>query len=195
MVPSSSIDSFLSKKEEEIILELAYAAVTYATKTGRVLPISLKDFSEPLQQPGACFVTIKANDKLRGCTGSIEAYRPLILDVTSNAHSSARHDRRFKPISFSELPNLSVAVSILSPRKQIFHKSEEDLLRRLRPAVDGLTIEIGPHRAVFLPVMWQQLPDPKEFLMHLKLKANLPPDFWSNEIETTVFEALLIGED
>lgn len=194
MVPISSNKDSLSVKEQRILLEHAYAAVAYASKTGRILPTNQCDFSDTLQQPGASFVTLKIEDKLRGCTGSIEAYRPLILDVASNAHSSARHDSRFKPLSAGELSNLAVTVSVLSPRTSVAHNNESDLLRQLRPGIDGLTIELGPHRALFLPIMWQQLPDPKEFLMHLKIKANLPPDYWSNDIQATSFQALLISD-
>ena len=190
-----SVNDFLSAADKHLILEYAYAAVAYAVKTGRTLPVDLSSTSETLQQDGACFVTLKFNGKLRGCTGSIEAFRPLIIDVVNNAQSSARHDSRFRPVSISELPDLAVSVSVLTPRTEIPHSSEEDLLRKLRPGIDGLTIESPDYRAVFLPVMWEQLPESQDFLKHLKLKAGMPANFWPTDMIAMRFEAILIGDD
>ncbi len=70
-------------------------------------------------------------------------------------------------------------LSILSPLEPLSFASDQDLLSQLRPGVDGVLLEAGWQRGTFLPAVWEQLPDPREFLRHLKRKAGLAPDFWS----------------
>ncbi|MEA3397481.1 MAG: AMMECR1 domain-containing protein, partial [Chloroflexota bacterium] len=60
----------------------------------------------------------------------------------------------------------------------LVYDGPDDLLRQLRPGVDGVVLERGWHRATFLPQVWEQLPDPEEFLAHLCYKAGLSPDAW-----------------
>ena len=66
--------------------------------------------------------------------------------------------------------------------EHITFANEADLIQQLRPGVDGLILADGKHRGVFLPVVWQGLSEPKEFLNHLKLKAGLSEDHWSEKI-------------
>jgi AMMECR1 domain-containing protein len=61
-------------------------------------------------------------------------------------------------------------------------KSEEEALARLRPNVDGVVLEYGHYRSTFLPQVWEQLPNPAEFLAHLKRKAGLSMDFWAEQV-------------
>jgi AmmeMemoRadiSam system protein A len=137
-----------------------------------------------LQEPGATFVTLTRWEELRGCVGSVRAYRPLFDDVWLNARASAFHDTRFPPVERDELSEIAIEVSLLSPPELLpSFAREEDAIAVLRPRVDGVILESGPHRATFLPQVWEQLPDPTEFLAHLKRKAGVAPDFWSPEIE------------
>ena len=144
-----------------------------------------------LHQPGATFVTLMRRGDLRGCVGSVRAFRSLFDDVWSNARASAFHDSRFPPVSRQELAEISVEVSLLSTPEPLCFEGEEEALRLLRPGVDGVILEAGPHRATFLPQVWEQLPEPRDFLLHLKRKAGLAPAFWSPEVEMyryTVFK-------
>jgi AmmeMemoRadiSam system protein A len=134
---------------------------------------------EALQRPAATFVTLRQSGQLRGCIGSIRPARPLGQDVRRNAIAAAFHDPRFAPLTADEFENTSVEVSLLSTSEAIAVANERDLLARLRPGIDGLTLEFGLHRATFLPQVWEALPDPREFLTALKAKAGLPPSFWS----------------
>jgi len=52
----------------------------------------------------------------------------------------------------------------------------------LRPGIDGVVFEYGHYRSTFLPQVWEQLPEPAEFLAHLKRKAGLSMDFWSESV-------------
>lgn len=135
-----------------------------------------------LEEPGATFVTLTLQGQLRGCIGSLEAYRPLIEDVQGNAVSSAFRDPRFPPLSKEEFADVLIEVSLLSKPELIRHHSEEEALAQLTPGRDGVSIEWGRSRATYLPQVWAQLPDAHEFIAHLKQKAGLPEDFWSDEI-------------
>ncbi len=138
--------------------------------------------SDWLEEPGATFVTLTLNDQLRGCIGSLEAHRPLIDDVRANAVASAFRDPRFPPLSKEEFAHVVIDVSLLSPPQPIRFSSEQDALAQLNPGRDGVTLEFGLHRATYLPQVWAQLPQPQAFLAHLKNKAGLPEDFWSDEL-------------
>lgn len=135
-----------------------------------------------LQRPGATFVTLNAAGQLRGCMGSLVAYRPLIEDLEGNALSAAFHDPRFPPVGVEELAGLSVEVSILTPPEPIAVGSEEELLSSLCPGVDGLVLEAGQHRSTFLPQVWESLPEPRRFVEQLKRKAGLEAKYWGPEM-------------
>ena len=135
-----------------------------------------------LKQPGATFVTLTRRGDLRGCVGTLEAHRPLWLDVRENALAAAFRDPRFMPLTSAEFDSVRVEVSLLSPTQPIEVRGEADALAALRPHVDGVVFEYGHHRSTFLPQVWEQLPEPGEFLAHLKRKAGLPMDFWAEQV-------------
>ena len=136
-----------------------------------------------LEEPGATFVTLTLQGQLRGCIGSLEAYRPLIEDVQSNAVASAFRDPRFLPLGKDEFAEVVIEVSLLSKPELIRHSSEEDALAQLTPGRDGVILQYGQHRATYLPQVWAQLPEPGSFIAHLKEKAGLPDNFWSDDIQ------------
>lgn len=160
------------------LLALARAAI--AGEFGVQQPA--KDSAGWLDQPGATFVTLTQEGTLRGCIGSLEAWRPLRIDVRSNAKSAAFHDPRFRPLARAELSRTSIEVSLLSPMQPIEFTSHSDVLAQLRPTIDGVVLEYGAHRSTFLPQVWDQLPDPSDFMAALKRKAGLPMSFWHDDI-------------
>jgi AmmeMemoRadiSam system protein B/AmmeMemoRadiSam system protein A len=135
-----------------------------------------------LERPGATFVTLTCENALRGCIGSLEARRALALDVRENAVAAAFRDPRFKPLTAQEWTRTSVEISLLSTLEALPLDDEAQVLERLRPGIDGLVLQFGHHRSTFLPQVWEQLPEPASFLMNLKRKAGLPPDFWEPEM-------------
>ena len=135
-----------------------------------------------LAEPGATFVTLTQGGQLRGCIGSLEAYRPLAIDVAENALAAAFRDHRFAPLSQEEFPRTRVEVSLLTPAEPFPVTSEADALARLRPGIDGLVLSYGRRRATFLPQVWESLPDAHQFMAQLKLKAGLPADFWHADL-------------
>ena len=162
----------------DTLLKLARSEI--ASQLGRdATPPAQADW---LKQPGASFVTLTRKGELRGCVGTLEAHRPLWLDVRENALAAAFRDPRFMPLTAAEFDAIRVEVSLLSPTQPIEVKGEADALAALRPHVDGVVFEYGHHRSTFLPQVWEQLPEPGEFLAHLKRKAGLPMDFWAEQV-------------
>jgi len=146
-----------------------------------------EDVPEPsakpwMAEPGASFVTLTRQGALRGCIGTLEAHRPLGLDVRENALAAAFRDPRFMPLARAEFDDIRVEVSVLSPTEALTVASEEHALETLRPHIDGVVLEYRHHRGTFLPQVWEQLPEPAEFLAHLKRKAGLPVDFWADAV-------------
>jgi len=138
-----------------------------------------------LDADGAVFVTLTRDGRLRGCIGSLEATRPLREDVVANALAAARHDPRFAPLAADELSCVTVEVSLLSAPEPLAVSSEAEALARVRPGIDGVVLEHGGRRATFLPQVWTQLPQPREFFAQLKRKAGLAEGFWAPEMKVS----------
>jgi AmmeMemoRadiSam system protein A len=162
-----------------VLLPIARAAI--ARELGRTHEAA--EHADWLRQPGASFVTLKLDERLRGCIGTLKAHRALIDDVKANARNAAFRDPRFKPLSGEELDRLTVEVSLLSPLEAMIVADEREALHLLRPGIDGLVFEYGHHRSTFLPQVWEDLQEPFEFLATLKQKAGLPPDFWDPAVK------------
>ncbi len=135
-----------------------------------------------LREPAATFVTLTRAGQLRGCIGTLEPRRPLLEDVRANARAAAFEDPRFPPLTAPELADTRIEVSVLGPARPIEARTEQAAIEALVPGRDGLILEYGLHRATFLPQVWAQLPDAREFLSHLRLKAGLPALFWDPAI-------------
>lgn len=176
-----------------ILLRIARESLAEALQA----PVERGLYGDPwLREPGATFVTLRRREALRGCVGSIEAHRLLYDDVWRNARSAAFQDTRFPPVEREELAEISMEVSLLSAAEDLPCGSEEEALRRLRPGVDGVIFECGEHhRSTFLPQVWEQLPDPWDFLAQLKRKAGLRAGFWSPEVRLSRYTVLKWAEE
>lgn len=177
-----SVDTSIPRPETDpqagrILLDIARTAI--ATRFGPVPPADTSP--RWLHEPGAVFVTLTERGELRGCIGSLTAHRSLLDDVEHNARAAAFSDPRFPPLSHLELPSVRIEVSLLSPPEAVEAHSEEELERHVRPGVDGLILAWDGHRGTFLPQVWEQLPDPHDFVTHLKLKAGLAKTFWRDD--------------
>ncbi len=162
----------------QILLPIARAAI--AETLGR--RHAAREDAEWLREHGACFVTLTQQGELRGCIGSLEARRPLLEDLKANACAAAFRDPRFPPLALEELDYTRVEVSLLSPMELMAFASEEDVLAQLRPHVDGVVFEYRHYRSTFLPQVWEQIPEPGQFLGYLKRKAGLSADFWADGV-------------
>lgn len=207
----------LNKGHQQRLLELAKSSIQHGLQKGQPLKINLDDYPEELTERRATFVTLEINHQLRGCIGMLEAVRPLAEDIAENAYLAAFKDPRFPPLEANELDKLEIHLSILTPAEPVSFSSEQDLISQLQPGIDGLILEEpeiynvanngeqlppridglilekGRRRGTFLPSVWEQLPEPEQFLQHLKLKAGLPPDYWSENIRIYRYRTEIIG--
>jgi len=171
------------------LLLLASKSIEYGLIHGHPIKISINHHPKPIQKKGASFITLKQANQLRGCIGSPIANHPLVMDVINNAYKAAFNDPRFKILQKQEFEKTSISISILSPPSKIKINSEDDLLANLRPFVDGLIIRDLGKQSLFLPSVWQQLQNPEDFLLRLKLKAGLTGEHWSKTFSAERFTA------
>lgn len=165
---------------------LAHARHAIASALGLECPTPPAD--PRLQERGATFVTLTEDGELRGCIGSLNAHRPLGQDVVENALGAAFRDPRFPPVTAREWPRIGVEVSLLSDPEFMEFRDEAEVLTRLRPGIDGVIFFNGCQKATFLPQVWAQLPDPREFLGALKRKAGKPTDFWGPNVMIATYQ-------
>ena len=165
----------------DVLLTLARAAI--GDRLGVVARAAPSHVA--LAADGATFVTLRMGGELRGCIGTLEAHRALGADVRANAVAAAFRDPRFTPLTFGEFTATAIEVSVLGRSEPLPAVDERDALARLRPGVDGVILACGHRRATFLPQVWEQLPDPREFLAALKRKAGMPASFWSPEMRVS----------
>ena len=147
------------------------------------LPAVEVDLSLPrLHEAGATFVTLTRQGSLRGCIGSLQAYRPLLQDIRANAHAAAFRDPRFAPLQPEELATTGIEVSLLSAMQPLQYRDEQEAWAQLRVGEDGVVFEFGSQRSTFLPQVWEQLPAVSDFMARLKQKAGLPATFWHADV-------------
>lgn len=179
----------LSEAEGHYLVALARFTIEDALDQPTSAP-QLQPSAVHLSEDGAAFVTLNTRKgALRGCIGSLIAHRPLVEDVRANALAAAFEDPRFPPLDAVELPDLIVEVSVLTQPEPMPYSGAEQLVKLLRPNVDGVIIEHGRHRATFLPQVWEQLPLPEEFLGHLCYKAGLPANAWrQGDLRVSIYQ-------
>ena len=165
-------------QQRELLSELARNTITRAAN-GESLPETDGDaVAENLRAVRACFVTLTKNGELRGCIGSIFPQEPLYQAVASRARAAALEDPRFSPVRSEELKDIQVEISVLTIPRRLDFKSPEDLLRKLRPNIDGVVLVMGRRQSTYLPQVWEQIPDKVEFLNHLAEKAGANASAW-----------------
>lgn len=131
---------------------------------GSLPDVDERALSNDLLNVQGCFVTLNKNKSLRGCIGHILPQESLYKCIMDNAISAALHDRRFSPVTYDELKDIEIEISILSVPIELKHESWEDLLDKLRPHVDCVVLTQGGHRSTYLPQVWEQIPQKREIL-------------------------------
>ena len=131
----------------------------------------LTDFPE-LSKNGATFVTLTLNNQLRGCIGSLQAYRPLLDDLISNANAAAFEDPRFYELTLDEFKKVKIEISILSTPVEVIYTNIEDLKSKIKPNIHGVILQKDGRRSTFLPQVWEQLSTFEEFFYHLCHKGS-----------------------
>lgn len=178
----------LTKKEGLILLNIARTSI-YDKLNQQNKKIEKKFKGTIFYKKRGVFVTLHKNGHLRGCIGNIEPVDSIISGVKDNAINAAFKDSRFSPVKLDELDNIDIEISILTKPEKLEYKGLKDLLSKLKPGIHGVIINKNNRKATFLPQVWDQLPDPKNFLSHLCQKAGLSPDEWKNEtLEVMIYE-------
>jgi AmmeMemoRadiSam system protein A len=176
------------------LLRTATSAIECGLGRVEVAPPEPAALAESLRRVRASFVTLTIEGDLRGCCGTLDPVRPLALDVWRNAQATAFRDPRFAPLTRTEWLRVDLEISVLSPREFMAVHSEAELLSRLVPGRDGLVLCWRGASATFLPKVWEQLNEPREFVRHLKLKAGWSAGFWSEEIEAWRYDTELVRQ-
>lgn len=187
----------LSEEQKASLLGLARATLESHLAHDGTLARWFKEYADVpgLDAPAGAFVTVhntgrraKREGRLRACMGVIEARQPALEAVVSAAVSAA-HDPRFPPLELTELDEVQLEVSILSPASKVPGPDSVEV------GVHGVVLSKGGRRAVFLPqVAPEQGWDRDEMLDHLSQKAGLPADAWRQGAELEVFTAQVFGE-
>jgi AmmeMemoRadiSam system protein A len=170
----------LTEGEKQTLLRIAREAIENAVKGKIPPPLDQNSLADSLRNKGASFVTLTIHGDLRGCIGALEAYQPLAEDVREHAVSAALDDPRFPPVSEAELSRIHIEVSRLTEPKELDYSTSDDLIRKLRPHIDGVILKHGYRKATFLPQVWEKIPDPVEFLEQLCYKMGERGNLWRN---------------
>lgn len=182
-------DDRLTLKERFILLVQARYSLESSVLSIPQEPLRLEDYPVKLRQIGATFVTLTIDNRLRGCVGVLEAYRPLVEDVRAHAQAAASQDYRFAPVRSDEIENIKIEISRLTTPKTLNYYKPDDLISSLRPGIDGVVLIDGLRRATFLPQVWQKIPSPVTFLEHLCKKMGASAQLWrEKEIEVLIYQ-------
>jgi MEMO1 family protein len=185
-------------EEQAFMLKLARQTLERVVKEDRFPDIQMKDVPEKLKEKKGCFVTLTVNGQLRGCIGHIIPMEPLYKSIMDNARSASLEDPRFNRVEVAELAKIRIEISVLTTPEPLKFDSPEDLLKKLKPNVDGVVLHVGGGRSTYLPQVWEQLPDPEQFLNHLSEKAGMPASAWrkpDTEVQIYHVEAMHENRD
>lgn len=189
-----NLDNF-GRHNRQALLDIARKGLEEAVLHGKKYAPSRQDYADVLFDKGAAFVTLTKKGELRGCIGSLIAGRAIALDIAANAYAAALEDVRFPAVKAEELPDLSFSISLLTDYERLHFKNEEDVLKQIVSGKDGLVIRDGDRQGVLLPSVWEQIPDKREFLNNLKIKAGLSPVYWSDKVKIYRFRVVEIKAD
>lgn len=164
----------LTEDDGLVLVQVAKASLEQFVRRGAVAQLNLAHLSLGVQKPGGTFVTLRAQGRLRGCIGNVVAERPLAESVVRNTVAAASRDPRFPPINGRELAHVRVEVTVLTPLNPLLYQNYNDLLRNLRPGVDGVMVKWEGRRGLLLPQVWERVRETADFLNALAQKAGIP---------------------
>ncbi len=192
VLAEKSKSEFIKEEFSDYVLKLCRDSIKAGLNNEE--RVIAENIPEVFKEFGASFVTLEIDGRLRGCIGSVIAHQPLLIDLLQHAYDSAFNDNRFQPLAAEEFDKIKIFVSLLSSPVKMAFADENYLLAQIVPYKDGIIIKDGAHQAVYLPSVWEQLPDKKEFLNSLKVKAGLAPDYFSKSFEAWRFSTVYIKE-
>ncbi len=181
------MENLLAKDQQKFLLGLARKAIEHYLKTGKTLKVRIED--EELKKKKGAFVTLKADEQLRGCIGYPLPYKPLYETIIDSAISAATQDFRFEPLSLEELPEIKIEISVLSLPEPIEDPKQVEVGKH------GIIVSKGHCRGLLLPqvpVEWNW--NLETYLSHGCLKAGLDEDEWKKGAQIEIFSAQVFSE-
>lgn len=182
----------LSEEQGQALLKLARHSIL--KRLGKPLSeVKIKNIEKSLEDEKfndlrGVFVTLRQSGKLRGCIGTLTGTESIKDGVQRNALNAAFSDYRFSALTGDEIAEVDIEVSILSEPEILLHENGYDLLRKLKPGIDGVILKKGSRSATFLPQVWDQVPNGADFLSHLAVKAGLAADVWKKgDVEIQIY--------
>lgn len=170
----------ISRDDEKLSLKIVRENITSYLNDKEYHPdMNLpKIFNEEM----GVFVTLNKKSSLRVCIGYIEAYEPLIDALLDLSLASAFDDPRFTPVKKDEIDDITIEISLLSKPELINVNEYDEYLTQIKIGIDGLIIENGYYRGVFLPqVPVEQHWDVLQYLENLGYKAGASANLWKEE--------------
>ncbi len=187
----------LTDQQGEFLLKFARTVISRKLNINTELDKKLdtKTKNNNLYEKRGTFVTLHKDGNLRGCIGTLEPNESIIDGIKDNAINAAFKDPRFSPVKKNEINNIDLEISILTIPEKLDYFDTDDLLAKLKPFIHGVIIQNKHNKATFLPQVWDQLPDKKEFLSHICTKAGLPSNEWQKgELEVMTYQVQYFKE-
>ncbi len=164
----------LDAKEKSTLLRAARESLEKQALSGAPPAAQMPDDNPLFNLPAASFVTLTEKGALRGCIGGLEPREPLLLSVIHNAAFAGAKDPRFTPVRPSELPRIDLEISILSLPRRVMDAGQVH-------RGEGVILSAAGNSGVFLPQVWEKLPQKEAFLGELCAeKAGLARDCWKD---------------
>lgn len=181
----------LSPEEGEKAVRLAREAIEQYLDSRRVLK---KRLDGVFAEKRGVFTTLTKHGNLRGCIGFPYPLKRMDEAIIESAISAAVDDPRFEPVRLSEMNEIVVEVTVLTPPEKIEAKPK-DLPKHVEIGRHGLIVRMGPFSGLLLPqVAVEYSMDAEEFLSETCMKAGLPPDCWLTGAEVYRFEGQIFKE-
>lgn len=183
----------LNSEEQQFLITLARQTLNSYLRDQKKPEPALT--SPRLKKVQGCFVTLNKNNNLRGCIGHILPQEELYKCVIDNAVAAAIHDSRFKPVTYDELNDITLDISVLSVPAQLSFATPQDLLDKLVPLKHGVVLNYLGRSSTFLPQVWEQIPNKEEFLSELCRKQGSPPLCWQDKnLQVSTYTAQVFSE-
>jgi len=187
----------LSPDEQRLVLEMARARLLQEATGEPAARIDADKIPLALRKDAACFVTLTKNGALRGCIlDSFSPHEPLYENVMRNVVLAATSDPRFPPVRPSEVDDIAIEVSVLDRPQRLEFSDAEDLISKLVPGEDGVILTTPYGKSTYLPQVWDDLPDPMQFMSSLCQKQGAPANCWrdTSSIKIEIYHVFHFSE-
>ena len=186
----------LTDEQGKFLLNVARKTIQESLFGGREVERKDENLPPVFEERRGTFVTLTMGGNLRGCIGHIIPQETLIDGIKVNAINAAFRDPRFNPVGKNEWERVKIEISILTDPKPLTYSDADDLLKKLRPGIDGVILKKGYYQSTFLPQVWDQLPQKEDFLTHLCLKAGLDGNAWRRgDLEVSTYQVQAFEEE